>query len=516
MSINQIKAGSIISYIQMFLSVAIGLVYTPIMLRMLGRNEFGLYNTVSSTISMLSVLSLGFNSSYIRYFAKYKTQKDEEAISRLNGLFIVIFCIIGAVALLCGLFLSFNLRMVFDRGLTDEEYEISKTLMLLLTVNLAISFPMSVFQSIISAHERFVFLKLLGMLKTVVGPLVTIPLLLWGFRSVGVVSVTLGISLVTDVLYLVYTKKILGVKFCFSRFEKNLFRDLLVFTSFIALNLIVDQINNNVGKFLLGRFRGTATVAIYSVGLSLYNYYMLFSTAISSLFTPRIHHIVNSTKYQLLQQKVQLTELFMRVGRIQFLILALIATGMVFFGKEFILLWAGEGYDESYFVMLLFVLPATIPLIQNIGIEVQRAQNLHRFRSLLYILMAAINLVATVILCQIYGATGAAIGTAISVLVANGVIINIYYHKKCNIDVVCFWKSIFRLSLGLIFPVVCGGLMKCVIHSTSIGVLAAEILVYALIYCLSMWVAGMNLYEKNLVMKTVGRLLPGCLRNGTN
>lgn len=508
MRINQIKAGSIISYIQMFLSVAIGLIYTPIMLRMLGQNEFGLYNTVSSTISMLSVLSLGFNSSYIRYYSKYKTQKDEEAISKLNGLFIVIFCIIGAVALFCGLFLSFNLRLVFDAGLTKQEYEIAKTLMLLLTVNLAISFPMSVFQSIISAHERFVFLKLLGMLKTVVGPLVTIPLLFAGFRSVAVVSVTLAISLITDVFYLFYTIKVLGVKFSFARCEKGLFTDLLVFTSFIALNLIVDQVNNSVGKFLLGRFQGTAVVAVYSVGFSLHNYYMLFSTAISSLFAPKIHHIVNATKEHQEQQRTQLTQLFVGVGRIQFLILALIATGMVFFGREFILFWAGEGYDEAYDVMLLLVLPATIPLIQNVGIEVQRAQNLHKFRSLLYIFMAAINLVATVILCQIYGATGAAVGTAISVLVANGVVINIYYHKKCNIDILEFWKSILQLSLGLICPIAFGWLLKRVVRNTSIVVLATEILVYTLVYCASMWLFGMNAFEKGLISKTVRRMLP--------
>ena len=67
MKINQLKGGSLLSYGQTFLSILIGVVYTPVMLRLLGQSEYGLYNTVSSTISMLSILSLGFNSSYIRY-----------------------------------------------------------------------------------------------------------------------------------------------------------------------------------------------------------------------------------------------------------------------------------------------------------------------------------------------------------------------------------------------------------------------------------------------------------------
>ena len=112
---DQVKAGAVLSYLQMALNIVIGLIYTPLMIRYLGQSEYGLYNTVASTISMLSILSLGFNSSYIRYYAKYKKDGNEDGIAKLNGLFLIIFAIIGVVALLCGTFLSFNLRIVFDK-----------------------------------------------------------------------------------------------------------------------------------------------------------------------------------------------------------------------------------------------------------------------------------------------------------------------------------------------------------------------------------------------------------------
>lgn len=498
--VNQLKAGSILSYLQMGLSIIIGLLYTPVMLRLLGQSEYGLYSTVSSTISMLSVLSLGFNSSYIRYYARYKKEDNREAIDKLNGLFLIIFSIIGLIALACGLFLSFNLELVFDEGLTAGEYEIARVLMLLLTANLAISFPMSVFQNIISAHEKFIFLKLLGMLKTVASPLITLPLLLLGFRSIAMVSVTLGVSVLTDTAYLIYSKTALKVRFRFGHFENGLFKSLFAYTSFIAINLIVDQVNGNLGKFILGRFQGTTVVAIYAVGYSLYQYYMMFSTAISGVFTPRIHRIVNLTRDgEISEQRKQLTELFTRVGRIQFLILALIATGLIFFGKPFIGFWAGEGYDDAYYVALLLIIPGSIPLVQNLGIEVQRALNKHQFRSIVYICMAVLNVVLTVILCQRYGAIGTAIGTATSLVVANGFVMNIYYHKKCNIDIIAFWKSIGRLAVGLIIPVICGIAIMNLFDFTSILLLLGGIVVYTLIYAVSMWFLGMNDYEKSLV-----------------
>ena len=502
---KQLRIGAILSYTQMLLGIIIGLAYTPVMIRLLGQNEYGLYNTVSSVISMLSILSLGFNSSYVRYFAKYKKANDSESIFKLNGLYLIIFLVIGVVALVCGLFLTKNLNLVFKDGLTDNEYGIARILMLLLTINLAISFPMSVFSNIISAHERFIFLKTLGVLKTVVSPLVTLPLLLMGYKSVAMVSVTVVIAVATDILYVAYVFAVLKQKFIFHSLEKGLFKSLFVFTSFIAINLIVDQINLNVDKILLTRFKGTAVVAVYAVGYNLEIYYQMFSTSISGIFTPRIH-LIYATETNAQLRNNRLTELFIKVGRVQFCILALIASGLVFFGKPFIRFWAGEGYDESYYVALLLVLPITIPLIQNIGIEIQRAANKHKFRSLVYLAMAILNLVLTVFLCQKYGAVGAAVGTAISLVVANGLIMNIYYQTKLEINIIKFWKNIGRMSMGLVVPIVVGSLLMVYVKITSIWMLLALILLYTVVYCISMWFLGLNKYEKNLFKTPIKRI----------
>lgn len=506
--INQLKVGSLLSYVQMFLGVAVSLVYTPIMLRLLGQSEYGLYNTVSSTISILTLLNLGLNSGYIRYYAKYKQKNDTESIWKLNGLFLTIFSIIGLVSLVCGLFLSFHLDLVFSEGLTAREYEIARVLMILLTCNLAISFPMSVFSHIISANEKFIFLKVVGIIKTVLSPVVTLPILLMGFRSIAMVSVTVAFSVLTDAIYAYYVIVKLRNRFVFHGFEKGIFGSLFSYTAFIAINLIVDQVNWNVDKILLGRYKGTSMVAVYSVGYMLYQYYMMFSTSISSVFTPKIHGIIQQTKNDPKGLRERLTSLFVRVGRIQFILLGLVASGIVFFGKEFITeFWAGSGYLDAYYVALLLVLPSSIALIQNIGIEAQRAQNKHRFRAVVYVFMALGNVVMSIFLCQKYGAVGSAIGTAISLVVANGLVMNVYYHRSCNIDVICFWKGIFRASAGLILPVVCGVLIRLYVDLSKIGYFVIFAALYMLVYAVSMWFFGMNDYEREMIRNPLKRML---------
>lgn len=505
---NQLKIGSILSYVQMALSIVIGIIYTPIMIRLLGQSEYGLYQTVSSTISMIGILELGFNAGYVRYFAKYKVKNDIESIYKLNGLFLIIFSIIAFIGLAIGFVIAFNLNWVFKDGLTESEYLTAKALMFLATINLAISFPFSVLTSIISANEKFVFLKVVNMIQTVLSPAITLPLLMLGYRSIAMVSVSLILSIVHGIINLYYVLFKLKNKFVFKGFEKGLLKSLFAYTGFIALNLIIDQINWNVDKIILGRYKGTTEVAICAVGYSLYNYYMTFSTAISGVFTPRIHKITNETKNNVKLQIKYITELFVKVGRIQFLILGLIATGIVFFGKEFIVnIWAGEEYADSYYVALLLILPASIALVQNVGIEIQRALNKHKFRSIAYFFMALINLVLSILLCQKYGAVGSAIGTAISLVVSNGIVMNIYYHKKCNINVVCFWKNILRQSLGLFAPITFGVFYKKFVDCDNLFFFLLGIVLYSFIYCVSVWFVSMNDYEKNLLLKPVKRII---------
>ena len=508
---NQIKVGALLSYMQMFLGIIISLAYTPIMLRLLGQNEYGLYNTVASTIAMLSLLSLGFNSGYIRYYSIYKKNNDSESIWKLNGLFLIIFSIIGIIAFACGMFLSLHLNLVFSDGLTMSEYKTAEILVVILTCNLAISFPMSVFSNIISANEKFVVLKLISIIKTVVSPLVTLPILLMGFGSVGMVLVTLVLSIISDCIYVYFVIKKLNNRFIFHGFEKGIFISLFTYTAFIAINLIVDQINWNVDKILLGRYKGTEAVALYSIGYMLYQYYMMFSTSIASVFTPKIHRIVNETSEDKLFQRRLLTGLFIKVGRIQFVLLGLVATGLVFFGKQFITkYWAGNDYGESYYVALLLILPASIALIQNIGIEIQRAQNKHQFRAIVYTAMAVINVGISIILCQKYGAIGSAIGTAISLILANGLAINFYYHLRCNIDVKQFWKSILNCARGIIIPIIVGILINSYFSSDSIWGYIISIIAYTCVYGVSMWLFGMNEYEKALFSKPIKRIVKKC------
>jgi O-antigen/teichoic acid export membrane protein len=412
MKINQLKAGAVLSYIAMGLGYIISIIYTPIMLRLLGQSEYGLYNLVSSVVSYLGLLNFGFGSAYMRYYSRYKVKAEKENIAKLNGMFIIVFSIIGFIAVLAGVVLVHNVDLIFGKKLTTKELNTAKVLMAILTFNIALSFPASVFHSYITANEEYVFQKLLQVIKIVVNPFVTLPVLLLGYKSVGMVIVTTILTIIIEIANLIFCFRKLNMKFVFREFDFPLMKEMTIFSSYIFMNMIIDQINWNLDKFLLGRFRGTVAVAIYGLGAQLNSYYISLSSAVSSVFIPRVNRMVaNNSSNQ------KLTALFTRVGRVQFILLSLISTGFIFFGQPFIEMWAGTEYRETYYITLLLIIPVTIPLIQNLGIEIQKAKNMHQFRSWVYFFIALGNLVLSIPLSKLYGGIGAATGTAISLII---------------------------------------------------------------------------------------------------
>lgn len=329
MHINQRKAGVILSYAGEIVKILVNLVYTPIMLRLLGQSEYGLYQLVYSVVSYLSLLSLGFGSSYLRFYSRYKAQNDEDGVAKLNGMFILIFCSISVICILCGTVMVRNIRTIFGTGLTESEHATAKVLMELLIINLALTFPNSVFNCSITAHEKFLFQKLLILLQNLFSPFLTLPLLIMGYGSIGMVSVTTLLTFVLLISNMFYCFKKLHVRFAFHGLKISLFKEMWVFTFFIFLNQIIDQINWSVDKFLLGRFAGTTAVAVYGVGGQINTLYLQFSSSVSNVFVPKVNRIVAETN-----DNTELTTLFTKVGRIQFIVLGLILTGFVFFGMD--------------------------------------------------------------------------------------------------------------------------------------------------------------------------------------
>ena len=502
---NELKAGVIINYIIILTQLFIAILYTPIMLRILGQSEYGLYSLAVSVISYLGILNFGLSSSYNRFFFRYKSNNDTDSISKLNGMFVAIFLIISLLVLIFGFVIVYFSDSIFNKNLSAEQLVTIKVLLSLLIINLAISMPSNIFTSYIRANQRFIFLNSFQLVKIISSPLLSIPVLLLGYGSVGIISVMLIINLVVELFYVIYAYKKIKFKISFSFMSLGVFKEVILFSSFIFINMVTDQINWNVDKFILGVIHGTIAVAVYSVAASINIIYLSLSNAISSVFVPLINKLVFEK-----DSDNKLNALFIKVGRLQFISMMLVLTGVLFFGQQFITWWVGPEYSESFYIVVILMVSATLTVIQSIGIEIQRAKNMHKFRSILYLFIAVFNIIISIPLGLRYQGIGTAIATAIALIIGNVIIMNVYYHKKVGIDVIAFWKSILMITPAFIIPSIYGIIVFNWIDIGNIYYFIGSLLLYILLYFTSIFFLGMNNYEKEITKKIMNNI---CLFN---
>lgn len=498
---NERKRGAILSYLSIILSTVVQLVYTPLLIRMLGQSEYGLYSLVSSVIGYLTVLDLGFGNAIVVFTAKYRANKEYDKEKKLHGMFLVIFCIIGLIAGLLGLLLYFNVPLLFGKTMTDIELHKAKIMMLILSFNLAVTFPFSIYSSIITAYEKFTFQKIMSILNTLLKPLLMIPLLFLGYKSITMTVVITVVNIIVLLSNYFYCKKKLGVNIKFMGFDKKLFKTIFSYSFFIFLGVIVDKVNWSVDQFVLGAVSGTIAVSLYSVASQINTLFVNLSGAMSGVLLPKMSKMIAKNV-----SNKEITNEFIKVGRIQYLIIFLMASGFTLFGKEFIMAWAGKDFATSYYIAVILILPLCVPLIQNLGISIMQAKNMHKFRSILLALIAVANIFISIPLAKAYGGIGSAIGTSLSLIIGNIIILNIYYHKKVGINVIEFWKSIIKMTIPMIIPIVA---IVILMHFATLHGYVNLIVfggIYTILYCLTCYFLVMDDYEKNIVNKVLIKL----------
>ncbi len=497
------KIGAILSYVSIIATTLIQLLYTPLLIRKLGQSEYGLYSLINSVIGYLTILDLGFGNAIVVYTAKYRALQKYEEEKRLHGMFFIIFCIIGVIAGIVGLILYFNVDNLFGSTMTDTELHKAKIMMLILTFNLVISFIFNIYSSILNAYERFIYQKAISILNTILKPIIMIPLLFMGFRSITMVIVITILNIMVLLSNYFYCRNKLHIKIKYRGFDKIVFKTIFGYSIWIFLGTIVDKINWSVDQFVLGSVCGTVAVSIYSVASSINTLFINLSTGVSGVLLPKVSKMVAKNA-----SPNELTNEFIKVGRIQFYIIFLMTSGLVLFGKQFIIWWVGEQYIDSYYCLLCLVIPLSIPLIQNLGISIRQALNKHKFASIVNIIVAIINLVTSIFLAKAYGPIGSAIGTGIGMLVSI-IIINIYYNYELKLNIKKFWVNIFSLAINYIIPIT---MVILLMQFRKIpGILGVLVYgsIYTMSYLLITYYVSFNKYEKNLIkniMKKFRRL----------
>lgn len=448
---SQRKAGALLGYANIIAKNLVNIIYVPLLLHFIGQADYGVFQMTNSVVFALTLLSAGFYGSYVRFYMREKANGNEPGIRRLNGMFLLVYIIVAVLCLIGGALLTVNVRKFFSGGLTPEELVLAHELMAIMTINIAVQLLSTPFNSYIVAHEKFIFQQSRQLLTTLAQPFLAVLLLWAGMGAVGVASAQLFITSALLIMNIWYAIQKLGMHFTFHGLEWTTFKAIAVFSFWIFLNQIFDLVNNNVPNFLLGAMSSATAVAVFAIALQIRNIFFSMSTTMSNMFVPMINRIVAES-----DDNTALTRLMTKVGRYQMILFWYLFGGFIVLGQFFIHLWAGDANADAYWLVLIMTAPVMIPLTQNTGIEIQRAKNKHKIRSLIYILTSLIDLVICFVFIPTIGYWATAIGYMTSILLGTGLFMNWYYQTHIGLDMSYFWKKMLpTIAFALISITIC-------------------------------------------------------------
>lgn len=499
---SQLKSGVYLSYISLFVTNLSNLILTPFIIKNLGDSEYGLYMLIGAFVGYIAILDFGLGNTIVRFVAKYRTEGDKKGEENFLFSTFIIYSMISVLVLIVGTIVYMNLNNIFVDSLTINEIETAKVMFVILVINLALTLPMKSFTGIMTAYERFVMPRALTIVRTSLRMIILFILLSFGYKAIAIVLVDAILNLLMMIISMMYVFVKLKVKIKHHYFNRRIFKDIFSYSSLIFVSVVVDQIYWRIGHLILGVVASTSEVAIFAIGMMFGQYFITFSTAISGVFLPRITSmVVNKASGE------ELTDLLIKTGRLQFIILGLVLGGFIIVGKQFILLWAGPNYSVSWIIALVIMIPLMLVLTQTIGISILQAKNMHGFRAVSYLIIAILNTFISIYLAQEYGAVGAAIGTSLSLILGNIIIMNLYYHFKVKLNIPRFYKELSSgLLISNILILALGGLLLFIPIQSWIT-LILQAISFSVIYILIIWFLGINESEKRLFRNEINKVI---------
>lgn len=498
------KKGAILSYIQVFLSVAVNIIYVPVLLHFLGQSEYGLYQIVGSFFSYVTVFESCVSAGILRNYCNALGRSDHEEAAVTLSMARSIYRFLALILDLVGIAVVFAFRSFYAGSFSTSELNESVAILILLFVNMTFTLQGSVYLTILTGHEKYTFLRILSILMQVIQPLLVILCVSQIPYAITVSVVIVLLNTLTIGIRYGYVTRKLKIQITKKPKDSRIVKSILGLSAAILLGSIADQIFWKTDQVILGRMFNTAVVAVYSVGTQICTMYMLSGTQIANIFYPRI-----SVLYQEEDGSQKVSELFIRVGRISAYVILLILSGFIIFGREFLLLWVGDGYEKAFWTSIIVMIPLSVDLAQNLGLCILQIKGQYGFRAKIYFLSAVLNILTTIFFTKWIGIIGAALSTSISMFLTSGLIMNWYFQKRAGLDIRKFWKETLPIIIATLLLTTGALLLKHFLVSESAGsflTFGVEVVLYTALYGIVMLKIVADRSEKEQFLQIVTSL----------
>lgn len=480
--------------------VVVNIVIIPVIIKLLGLDDFGLYVLFLNMSEILITLGAGFTTGLIHRLSHHHSLNDSERFNEQLGVAQSFYGMIALLIIAIAWGINPYIPQLFH--LTAKHTAIASSAFILVIADAVINFWGYYPQGVLKAHSLYKNTNITETVQTLVSALLTLGLLMMGYGLIAILVSRMIISALTVLSLYLQAKSIMPE---FSRARPKLsvhgIKDLFSISVYSLIQRISGIVAHRIDGFVIAAFLSMTEVGVYSLILRIFSYVSGFATKLMEGMFPiftrmaaqdtkeksRFFFLRSSTFLNFLTGNCLIAIIgnypeiiaFLTSGKVQYLptvVPALIIAGFT---------WSGA-----------LQMPASNYLF---------ASGWHRFQTITSMITAASNLGLSILLVQKIGVTGIALGTLIPHVIQHNLFSVFWACKSLNIPVSRYIYQVYLKNLpgflaagGLLF------LMRLYMEFAPMPMLY-QILINLLVFTIvvSSWYALVAIPDERLMCHSV-------------
>jgi O-antigen/teichoic acid export membrane protein len=473
-------------------SLLIALGVTPILVRGLGKEAYGVWGLATSAIAYFGLLQLGFGRAAVRHIAADHERGDTDRLQAVIATSAFSLLIPGAFVLLISPGLAFLFPVVFH--VPHSLVVPAMVLVALSAIDLACSIPSDTFGATLIGLQRYDLLNVTVASTSIAQAAGWVVVIALGGGLIPLGVSMLAFSLAGQASRYLFAHRILQIDVLKPRFfDRKLVRPLLSMSGWIAVNEVSDTIVGEIDAIVVGIVVGVPEAAIYIVGQKLARLVGSFTFPVQGMFYPHAARLAAAGDREGLRNTVFAgTRISIAVATPLMLVLAVLA-------KPALNAWVGPGYDSAAPVIIYLSGVVVVSTISRTLVYVLRGMGDVKVPALCGLFEAGLNLPLSIGLGLTIGFQGVALASLIAVAIANFAFMLPYACRKTEISMVGLLLVVVRANLPAAIAATGVGLLLLNQNLSGILEVIGAGVAMLIAYGLVLFVTGLSDDERNRV-----------------
>lgn len=384
-----------------------GLVLTPVVVRQLGVDEYGIWAVAGSLAAFVALLDLGLSPAVVRFAAEARGRGSTDDIRAVASVGLFLYGIIGVLGTIVGLALAWFAPVFLDVG--DDLVTPARVATALLVLSMAIRFPLGLYANLLIGQQRYDVVAGAGFVSTIVYAVLVLALLPQGGGVVLLAAIAFGTALLRLVLPLFWVPRELGSVRPSRRYlTRDRLRKMLSTSGDNILIHVSARVVFTSDVVVVGILLGAEQAAYYALAAKLFSMAHGVGTAGPNLLYPAFAELHGAADED--RQRVLLRD-GVRVGMAG---MALVALPLLLYPDLLIEAWIGAGFGETTPVLAILGAALLLQLPLQVTSQYLMARGLQHPVALASIAAAAVNVGLSIVLASTVGIWGVAFSTLVT------------------------------------------------------------------------------------------------------